>query len=47
MELLTNEILQDYYRILPLVEQFNIAITRRDTATLEGLNWLNDQIINF
>lgn len=30
-----------------LVHNFNIKITRRDIHTLKGLNWLNDEIINF
>lgn len=30
-----------------LVDKFNIQITRRDIATLAGLNWLNDEVINF
>nr|CAB3265968.1 sentrin-specific protease 1 [Phallusia mammillata] len=30
-----------------LVEAFNISITREHMATLSGLNWLNDEVINF
>lgn len=30
-----------------LANAFNISITRRDIQTLKGLNWLNDEIINF
>ena len=30
-----------------LVEAHNIPITRKDLDTLRGLNWLNDEIINF
>lgn len=30
-----------------LVSAFSISITRRDVHTLKGLNWLNDEIINF
>ncbi len=30
-----------------LVERFNIPIGRRDVDTLRGLNWLNDEVINF
>lgn len=30
-----------------LTEKFNIQITRRDVQTLAGLNWLNDEVINF
>ena len=30
-----------------LTEKFNIQITRRDIATLSGLNWLNDEVVNF
>lgn len=28
-----------------LIEKFHIQITRRDIATLDGLNWLNDEVI--
>jgi len=27
-----------------LVEGFRLQITRRDIATLSGLNWLNDEV---
>jgi len=30
-----------------LVEAYNIPITVRDLKTLQGLNWLNDEVINF
>jgi sentrin-specific protease 1 len=30
-----------------LITGFNVEITRRDIQTLKGLNWLNDEIINF
>ncbi|TRY74067.1 hypothetical protein TCAL_02205 [Tigriopus californicus] len=30
-----------------LIDRFNIAITRKDVDTLKGLNWLNDEVINF
>ncbi|XP_028035695.1 sentrin-specific protease-like isoform X1 [Bombyx mandarina] len=30
-----------------LVEKFNLRISRRDLQTLSGLNWLNDEVINF
>ena len=30
-----------------LVDAYNIPITRKDLDTLRGLNWLNDEIINF
>ncbi|CAH1789466.1 unnamed protein product [Owenia fusiformis] len=30
-----------------LVDAFRLEVTRRDIATLTGLNWLNDQVINF
>lgn len=30
-----------------LIEKFKLQITRNDIATLAGLNWLNDEIINF
>ncbi|CAH0557369.1 unnamed protein product [Brassicogethes aeneus] len=30
-----------------LTRKFNLNITRRDLMTLAGLNWLNDEVINF
>ncbi|KAK8752270.1 hypothetical protein OTU49_017496 [Cherax quadricarinatus] len=30
-----------------LVDKFNTQITRHDVSTLAGLNWLNDEVINF
>lgn len=30
-----------------LVEAFGLSITRKDIHTLAGLNWLNDEVINF
>lgn len=30
-----------------LIEKFRLRITRRDIATLAGLHWLNDEVINF
>lgn len=30
-----------------LVQEFGLRITRKDIQTLNGLNWLNDEIINF
>ena len=30
-----------------LVESFGLRITRKDIYTLHGLNWLNDEVINF
>lgn len=30
-----------------LVDKFSITITRRDIDTLKGLNWLNDEVVNF
>ncbi|XP_019876205.1 sentrin-specific protease isoform X2 [Aethina tumida] len=30
-----------------LAAKFNLQITRRDIQTLSGLNWLNDEVINF
>ncbi|KAI1283816.1 Sentrin-specific protease 1 [Halotydeus destructor] len=30
-----------------LVEAYDIPITKKDLETLEGLNWLNDEVINF
>ena len=29
-----------------LVEGFRLQISRRDIATLSGLNWLNDEVSN-
>lgn len=29
------------------IEKFNLRITRTDLQTLSGLNWLNDEVINF
>lgn len=30
-----------------LIEDFGLRITRKDLHTLSGLNWLNDEVINF
>ncbi len=30
-----------------LIDKFNIEIRRKDVETLRGLNWLNDEVINF
>ena len=30
-----------------LVDAHTIKITRKDIDTLKGLNWLNDEVINF
>jgi len=30
-----------------LADAFNLKIQRRDIQTLGGLNWLNDEVINF
>ena len=30
-----------------LVDAYKIAVTRKDIDTLRGLNWLNDEVINF
>ena len=30
-----------------IIEKFNIRISRRDINTLERLNWLNDDIVDF
>ncbi|KAL1124088.1 hypothetical protein AAG570_001858, partial [Ranatra chinensis] len=30
-----------------IVQGFGISIKRRDISTLKGLNWLNDEVINF
>lgn len=29
------------------IDKFNLRITRNDLHTLKGLNWLNDEVINF
>ncbi|XP_042883405.1 sentrin-specific protease 1-like isoform X3 [Penaeus japonicus] len=46
-----EEIIDDALKGRPpgevLVEKFSIQITRKDIATLCGLNWLNDEVINF
>ncbi|KAL1490382.1 hypothetical protein ABEB36_013091 [Hypothenemus hampei] len=50
---LTNEQLDMVHRVLKgnpnevLAQKFNLNITRRDLMTLAGLNWLNDEVINF
>ena len=36
-----------YFSLQVLVDAFSIPITRKDLDTLRGLNWLNDEIINF
>lgn len=30
-----------------IITKFNMTITRNDLNTLDGLNWLNDEVINF
>lgn len=30
-----------------LIDKFSFSITRHDIQTLDGLNWLNDEVINF
>lgn len=30
-----------------IANKFNMSITRQDLNTLDGLNWLNDEVINF
>jgi len=30
-----------------LADKFRLQLTRRDIQTLSGLNWLNDEVINF
>ena len=34
-------------RSMVLVDAFKIQITCKDIETLQGLNWLNDEVINF
>lgn len=44
-----QEVIDDALRGRPpgevLVEKFSIQITRKDIATLCGLNWLNDEVM--
>lgn len=46
-----NQLIDNALTISPqdevLVNQFSISICRKDIQTLRGLNWLNDEIINF
>ncbi|KAF7266360.1 uncharacterized protein LOC143202559 [Rhynchophorus ferrugineus] len=45
-----NHIVERAFRGDPnevLARKFNLNITRRDLITLAGLNWLNDEVINF
>lgn len=51
---LTDEMMRDINRALVpcpqdevLAEGFGLRITRKDLHTLAGLNWLNDEVINF
>jgi sentrin-specific protease 1 len=51
---LTEQQLQQVHRVLSrgsglevLSQKFNISIKRDDVMTLAGLNWLNDEVINF
>lgn len=51
---LTSDILDEVERILSInnmneliTEKYNCEIRRKDIETLQGLNWLNDEIINF
>ncbi|CAI8030019.1 Sentrin-specific protease 1 [Geodia barretti] len=51
---LTEQQLQQVQRVLSrgsglevLSQRFNISIKRDDVMTLAGLNWLNDEVINF
>lgn len=46
-ELLVNNALINSPQDEVLANAFNISITRKDIQTLRGLNWLNDEIINF
>jgi sentrin-specific protease 1 len=46
-EVLINKALSAYPQDEVLVNAFDINITRRDLQTLKGLNWLNDEVINF
>lgn len=34
-------------RNLPLTEKLSGEITRKDLLTLKGLDWLNDEVVNF
>ncbi|XP_057664560.1 uncharacterized protein LOC130898947 [Diorhabda carinulata] len=45
-----SEIINKAFRGDPneiLCKKFNLNITRRDLLTIAGLNWLNDEVINF
>ena len=51
---LTKEIINEVDRVISiknmneiLIEKYNCEIRRKDIKTLQGLNWLNDEIINF
>lgn len=46
-ELLVKNYLVPYPQEESLVSGFGADITRKDIQTLKGLNWLNDEIINF
>ena len=39
--------MQNANRSEVIVSKFNMSITRQDLLTLDGLNWLNDEVINF
>lgn len=54
LPVLTDEMLQEVRNALipcphdeVLAEGFGLRITRKDIHTLAGLNWLNDEVINF
>ncbi|XP_076328091.1 sentrin-specific protease 1-like isoform X1 [Tachypleus tridentatus] len=47
MERLVDDALEPVPPDEVLVEGFRLSITRRDMETLAGLNWLNDEVINF
>ncbi|XP_022250431.1 sentrin-specific protease 1-like isoform X2 [Limulus polyphemus] len=47
MERLVEDALEPVPPDEVLVEGFRLSITRRDMETLAGLNWLNDEVINF
>ena len=42
-----NDALQPHPESEVLVNAFDISIMRKDIQTLRGLNWLNDEVINY
>ena len=46
-ELLIRNAFNNHPQDEVLINAFGISITRKDVQTLRGLNWLNDEVINF